>query len=84
MDHCCAVHTLCPREWYVIGCFELIRAKDRRIRIAVDGRPQALDGFDYVTLFDETLFLDTKNKLPVDKVKEIAQVIGAICLPAQK
>lgn len=61
-----------------------LQGKDRRIRIAVDGRPQALDGFDYVTLFDETLFLDTKNKLPVDKVKEIAQVIGAICLPAQK
>jgi hypothetical protein len=47
---------------------------------ALTGKPVAMDSFTPVTLFDEEIRLDSRSSQPEDKLAELADVIGAICL----
>lgn len=57
-----------------------LTSDNKKVRVHVSGRPSALEGFESVTIFDEVLRMDAKNKMEASKLKEIAEVIGAICV----
>jgi|GEM_PF-4905101 len=57
-----------------------LRGEKKQVKVNVEGRPVAMEGFPPATLFDETLRLDGKNKDESTKFKEISDVIGAICI----
>lgn len=50
------------------------------VGVYVDGKPSALEGVMPVTLFDEQLRLDSKNIIDKEKLEEILEVIGHICI----
>lgn len=53
---------------------------NKRVRVVVKVRPKALEDDEHAVYFDETLRMDARNSIPADKLKELSEVIGTICL----
>lgn len=53
---------------------------NKQVRVLVKGRPIALEDDEPAVFFDETLRMDAHNSIPADKLKELADTVGAICL----